>query len=83
MPALGIALGNELIDGGDNRGPRHAQFLGVDPARGQTGAGRYRLRQDEALELLGQLSVQRFAVGPVETDARECGLSRSGLPISQ
>ncbi len=82
VPAFGIALGNELIHGGDNGRARDAELLGIEAARRQAGAGSDRLDQDEALQLMGELAVQRLAIGPVEADAGERRLAESGLPLS-
>ena len=69
VPAFGIALGNEFIDRGNNRRSRHAELLGIDPARGQARPGGDRLRQDEAFQLAGELAVKRLAIGAVEAYA--------------
>ena len=49
----------------------------------EAGAGRDRLSQDEALQLAGELAVQRLAVGPVEADTGERRLAESGLSLSR
>jgi hypothetical protein len=54
---------------GNNRRSRHAELLGIDPARWQARPGGDRLRQDEAFQLAGKLAVKRLAIGAVEAQA--------------
>ena len=85
-PADRIALGQQQIVGGHNRGPRHAQAAGEVAAGGQPFAGLQRALHDGSTHLVVDLADHRLAglraapridVGPAHSaSSPQCGLDR-------